>query len=224
MQEENALAAEYEKLYASAKIPFMGKTLTVAQLAAYKENPDREIRKKAVEAEGGFFDEHRDAFDDIYDQLVKNRTKQAKTLGFENYVELSYIRQMRNCYTAKDVDAYRNEVIEQIVPITVEIKANQAKRIGVDHIRYCGPGFFVSPTATRPPRARRRRFWRRARGCTRKCPKKPENLFRRCSTWNCLTSWPRKEKRPEDTVPVCLSINVPLSFPTLTARREMWTF
>ena len=153
MQEENALAAEYEKLYASAKIPFMGKTLTVAQLAAYKENPDREIRKKAVEAEGGFFDEHRDAFDDIYDQLVKNRTKQAKTLGFENYVELSYIRQMRNCYTAKDVDAYRNEVIEQIVPITVEIKANQAKRIGVDHIRYwdqvfCFPDGNASPKGT----------------------------------------------------------------------------
>ena len=38
MQEENRLANEYQKLYASAQIPFMGKTVTVAQLGPYKES------------------------------------------------------------------------------------------------------------------------------------------------------------------------------------------
>ncbi|HCB64879.1 MAG TPA: M3 family oligoendopeptidase, partial [Ruminococcaceae bacterium] len=43
MQEENSLQTQYQQLYASAKIPFDGKTLTVAQLAPYKQNPDRSV-------------------------------------------------------------------------------------------------------------------------------------------------------------------------------------
>lgn len=36
MQEENRLCTEYQKLYASARIDFMGKTVTIAQLIPYK--------------------------------------------------------------------------------------------------------------------------------------------------------------------------------------------
>ena len=50
MQEENRLANEYQKLYASAQIPFMGKTVTVAQLGPYKESTDRATRRAALEA------------------------------------------------------------------------------------------------------------------------------------------------------------------------------
>ena len=83
MQEENRLANEYQKLYASAQIPFMGKTVTVAQLGPYKESTDRATRRAALEAEGSFFDENREQFDELFDKLVKNRTQQAKALGFE---------------------------------------------------------------------------------------------------------------------------------------------
>ena len=57
------------------------------------------MRKAATEAEGGFFDQHRQELDELYDKLVKNRTQQAKKLGFENYVPLGFIRMGRNCYT-----------------------------------------------------------------------------------------------------------------------------
>ena len=103
MQEENRLANEYQKLYASAQIPFMGKTVTVAQLGPYKESTDRATRRAALEAEGSFFDENREQFDELFDKLVKNRTQQAKALGFECFVELGAIRRMRNCYTPADV-------------------------------------------------------------------------------------------------------------------------
>lgn len=45
MAQENALTSAYQKLYASAQIPFRGRTLTVAQLAKYKTNADRAVRK-----------------------------------------------------------------------------------------------------------------------------------------------------------------------------------
>ena len=135
MQEENLLEAEYQKLYASAKIPFDGKELTVAQLHPYKQNPDRAVRRAAWEAEGKFFDENRQKFDEIFDKLVKNRTEQANKLGFQNFVELGYIRRQRNCYGPEDVSQFRRQVAEDLVPVVVEIKENQAKRIGLTKLK-----------------------------------------------------------------------------------------
>lgn len=142
LQEENALTSQYQKLYASAKIDFDGKVLTVAQLAPYKQSADRAVRKAAYEAEGSFFDANREQFDEIYDKLVKNRTAQAKKLGYENYLELGYIRLNRNCYGPVDVARFRRQVVESMVPVVAEIKKAQAKRIGIADMKFYDDNFF----------------------------------------------------------------------------------
>lgn len=142
LQEENALTSQYQKLYASAKIDFDGKVLTVAQLTPYKQSADRAVRKAAYEAEGSFFDANREQFDEIYDKLVKNRTAQAKKLGYENYLELGYIRLNRNCYGPADVAQFRRQVVESMVPVVAEIKKAQAKRIGIADMKFYDDNFF----------------------------------------------------------------------------------
>lgn len=142
LQEENALTSQYQKLYASAKIDFDGKVLTVAQLTPYKQSADRAVRKAAYEAEGSFFDANREQFDEIYDKLVKNRTAQAKKLGYENYLELGYIRLNRNCYGPADVARFRRQVVESMVPVVAEIKKAQAKRIGIADMKFYDDNFF----------------------------------------------------------------------------------
>ena len=136
MQEENRLANEYQKLYASAQIPFQGKTVTVAQLGPYKESTDRATRRAALEAEGSFFDENREQFDALFDKLVKNRTAQAKALGFDSFVELGAIRRQRNCYTPEDAASFREQVVRDLVPLTVKIKERQAKRLGIEDFKF----------------------------------------------------------------------------------------
>lgn len=136
MQEENRLSMEYQKLYAGARIDFMGKTVTVAQLGPYKQDKDRAVRKAALEAEGSFFDAHRQELDEIYDKLVKNRTEQARKLGFETYVPLGFLRMGRNCYTPEDLDSFRDQVVRDLVPLTVQVKARQAKRLGIDDFKF----------------------------------------------------------------------------------------
>ncbi|WP_369297377.1 M3 family oligoendopeptidase [uncultured Neglectibacter sp.] len=136
MQEENRLTTEYQKLYASAQVPFQGKTLTIAQLGPYKEHADRDTRRAALTAEGSFFDEHQKEFDELYDKLVKNRTEQAKKLGFESYVELAALRLQRNCYTPEDVAAFRDRVVRDLVPLTVKVKERQAKRLGIEDFKF----------------------------------------------------------------------------------------
>ncbi|MEY8310626.1 M3 family oligoendopeptidase [Oscillospiraceae bacterium 42-9] len=147
-QEENRLCTEYQKLYASARIEFMGKTLTIAQLGPYKQDPDRAVRKAAMEAEGGFFDEHQAEFDEIYGKLVKNRTEQARKLGFENYVPLGFLRMGRNCYSPEDLDSFRSQVVRDLVPLTVKVKARQQKRLGLDSFKlYDDPLMFKDGSA-----------------------------------------------------------------------------
>lgn len=136
MQEEASLCTAYQKLYASAKIEFDGKICTVAQLAPYKQSPDRAVREAAVRAEGEFFDANRAQFDELFDKLVKNRTAQARKLGFENFVELGYLRRQRNCYGPAEVASFREQIIGEIVPMVSKIKERQRIRIGLDSLKF----------------------------------------------------------------------------------------
>ncbi|MBT2654149.1 M3 family oligoendopeptidase [Bacillus sp. ISL-18] len=141
LQKENRLSTEYTKLLASAKINFEGEERTLAQLDPFTESRDREMRKRASEAKFGFFAEHEEQLDRIYDDLVKVRTEIAQRLGFKNFVELAYYRMMRTDYDAKMVENFRNQVKDFIVPIATRLKERQQERIGVDQLKYYDEGF-----------------------------------------------------------------------------------
>jgi len=149
LQQENKLTTKYSKLIASAKIPFNGEELTLAQLDPFTESTDREVRKKASEAKFGFFNENKEEFDDIFDQLVKLRTKIAQKLGYKNFVELGYARMTRTDYDADMVAKFRDQVKEYIVPLTEKLKERQQARIGVQDLKYYDEGFkFKTGNAT----------------------------------------------------------------------------
>ena len=141
LQEENRLTTEYGKLKASAKIEFDGKTYNLASIGPLMNDNDREVRKNATIAYNKFFEENEDKFDEIYDKLVKLRDKIAKKLGYKNFVELGYIRMNRFDYDEKMVENYRNQVIKDIVPLTVELRKRQAERIGVDKLECYDLGY-----------------------------------------------------------------------------------
>ena len=77
-QEENNLTLEYDKLIASAKIPWGDEELNLSGLRKYMEDTDRDIRRKAYGEFSKFFLSHEKELDEIYDKLVKCRTKQGK--------------------------------------------------------------------------------------------------------------------------------------------------
>ncbi|MBQ6930015.1 MAG: M3 family oligoendopeptidase [Oscillospiraceae bacterium] len=149
MAEENALCSRYEAIYASARIEFDGKVCNVSQLSAYRQSPDREIRKAATEAEGRFFDSHKDEIESIYDRLVKNRTQQAKILGFDSYVDMAYVMRNRS-YSREDVAKFRSQILEIIVPKTVEYKKQQAEAIGVDDFKFIDNDFMFADGNPKP--------------------------------------------------------------------------
>ena len=130
LQQENDLVQEYQKLIASAQIPFEGKTYTLSQLSPFKTDPDDARRLAAWRAEGAWYKEHQPALDEIYDRLVHLRDAMGKKLGYEGYTTLGYYRMLRNCYTKEDVEKFRAAVRRYLVPVADAIYRKQAQRLG----------------------------------------------------------------------------------------------
>ena len=130
LQQENDLTTEYEKLLASAQIPFEGKTYTLSQLTPFKTDADDERRLAAWKAEGQWYKDHQDDLDRIYDQLTHLRDAMGRKLGYEGYTTLGYYRMGRNCYTREDVEKFRAAVVKYLVPVADRIYKEQAKRLG----------------------------------------------------------------------------------------------
>lgn len=133
---ENKLATEYDKLIASAKLEFEGEVRNLSQMAPFMQSEDREMRRRATEKYVSFFEENEAEFDRIYDEMVKVRTNMAKKLGFKNYVEMGYARMARSDYDAEMVANYRKQVYEDLVPVVVELKERQRKRLGLDELKF----------------------------------------------------------------------------------------
>jgi M3 family oligoendopeptidase len=141
LQKENRLSTAYTKLIAAAKIEFEGEERTLAQIDPYIESTDREMRKRASAAKFGFFANHEEDLDRIYDDLVKVRTEIAQKLGFKNFVELGYYRMMRTDYNAEMVANFRQQVKDFIVPIATKLKERQRERLGLEQLKYYDEGF-----------------------------------------------------------------------------------
>ncbi|MBO4456502.1 MAG: M3 family oligoendopeptidase [Butyrivibrio sp.] len=136
MQEENVLVSRYDKLIASARINFNGEECNLSLMRKYLMDKDREVRKRAWKAYSEYFMSVTDEIDEIYDKLVKNRTAQAKTLGYDSFVELGYNRMVRNSYRRKEVENFRKQIKESFVPLVTKVNEQRRKQIGVDKLKY----------------------------------------------------------------------------------------
>lgn len=136
MQEENTLVTEYEKLLASAKISWGEETLNLSLLTPYLKHKDAKIRREAQEKQNEFFLSIQDKLDELYDKLVKNRTLQAKKLGFETYTSLGYLRMQRNCYGREEIENLRRQVKEVWVPFAESIFEKRKERLGLSKLSY----------------------------------------------------------------------------------------
>ena len=144
LQEENRLKTEYQKLIASAQIPFDGETLTLSRLTPYKQSADDDKRHRAWAVESEFFSSHAAELDDIYDKLTALRTKMGVKMGYENYVDLGYCRMGRNDYTKEDIAEFRESVIKYLVPAAEKVYKAQAERTGVPYpLKYSDTHLFA---------------------------------------------------------------------------------
>ena len=150
MQEENELVSKYTKLIATAKIEFEGETYNLSLMSKFTTSQDRDVRKRAYKAMSDYFLSVTDEIDDLYDKMVKNRTAQARMLGYENYIPLGYMRMNRNSYGQEQVENFRKQVKEAFVPFVTEINKKRSARIGVDSLKLYDNGVYFTNGNPKP--------------------------------------------------------------------------
>ena len=136
MVEENRIVSEYSQLMAGMEFEFRGEKLPRPMLAKYYKSDDRETRKEAMEVLGRTLMANREQLDSIYDRLVHVRTRTAQKMGYKNFVELGYYRMGRLCYDADDVKTFRQNVVNDIVPVVTRLRLENAKRMGIDKFMF----------------------------------------------------------------------------------------
>ncbi len=130
--EESKLSMEYDALIASAKVEFRGSTYNLPQMGKFLQDVDRQTRKEAAEAYYSYLDAHiKDKAEELYDKLVKVRTRMAKKMGYSSYTELAYLKMSRFDYNQDDVKRYRDQINEFVTPIACKIMKAQFKRTGI---------------------------------------------------------------------------------------------
>lgn len=133
---ESNLCADYSRTAARCKTTFQGEECNFYGLLKYMESPDREVRKAAYHAWADLYAGAADDLDKQYDQLIQVRVGMAKKMGFSSYTELAYKNRRRLYYTPEDVAQFRKQILEEVVPACWEIRKKQAKRLGLDALKY----------------------------------------------------------------------------------------
>jgi len=133
---EAKLQAEYSELTAGAKIQFRGKDYNLSGIQKFREDPDRQTRHDAEIVRWQWFASNRQQLDRIFDDLVKLRDEMARELKFNDYIELGYKRMKRVDYNRNDVEQFRAEVREHLVPLAMELRKQQAARLAAEPLMF----------------------------------------------------------------------------------------
>ncbi len=136
MEEEARLTARYTELLAGARLQVAGQEVNLSGLAPFAEAPDRALRHAAEAARWGFFEQHGEELDSIYDALVTLRHGMARKLGFETYTPLAYRNMHRADYGPEQVARYREEVLRHVVPLVAKLLAARRAKHRWDKLRY----------------------------------------------------------------------------------------
>ena len=148
--EESRLDAQYTELLASGKFEFQGETLTLSEMAKFAEHPDREVRHEAAQLRWGWFHDNMEQLDTLFDQLVRLRQRMAEKLGYKNFIPLGYQQMQRIDYDQEDVDKFRAEVRQHVVPLSVEIRQQQGLSLGIDPLMAWDEGLHDSAGNPQP--------------------------------------------------------------------------
>ena len=134
-QRENELMQEYEQLIGSCKEEVLGSPRSFGELQGMLSDNDREVRKAAFKSFSNFLHNNETRFEEIWSELITVRNQMGRNLGYDNYIPLAYLERLRLEYGEKEVDDFRQQIVDEIVPLCAKIYEFQAKALGLDELK-----------------------------------------------------------------------------------------
>lgn len=133
---EAELVSRFMKTQAAATVEFKGEQIGNYGLLKIMQSTDRAERKEAFEAWAKLYEGIAPTLEEIYDSLVKVRAGMAKKLGFKNFIPMGYLRRRRFDYTEKELEVFRKQVREVVVPAAAKLYERQKEALGIDTLYY----------------------------------------------------------------------------------------
>lgn len=136
MEKEQELIFKYQKLKATIKIDFDGKSLSEGEIRKYITSENRETRREASIALHKAFINLREEFSNILSELIKVRNELAKVNGFESFADYMNIEKGRRDYGQKELLDFCSSVSEELSDFLIKLSNAQAKRLGLEKLSY----------------------------------------------------------------------------------------
>ena len=129
------LAVKYEKLYAKATVEINGKIMALPQAASLLSSPDEKLRKDVYLKTRGWVLKNHAKLSKIYKDLIKLRNQMGRNVGYKDFILLGYESMGRTDYGLKEVEKFRKNVRQYVVPLRKKLNAQKAKALGVKNLR-----------------------------------------------------------------------------------------
>ncbi len=133
---EAELVSRFMKTQAAATVEFKGEQIGNYGLLKIMQSTDRAERKEAFEAWAKLYEGIAPTLEEVYDGLVKVRSGMAKKLGFKSFIPMGYLRRRRFDYTEKELEVFRKQVREVVVPAAAKLYERQKEALGIDTLYY----------------------------------------------------------------------------------------
>jgi oligoendopeptidase F len=133
--EEAKLCQQYQKLIGAQTVNFRGAEKTLVQMGRCLEEPDRALRQEAWELVAKRRLQDAEKCEEIFDELIKLRTRIAKNAGFENYRDYAHRQKCRFDYTPADCLKFHDAIESQIMPVVREIQNERRKKLKLEKLR-----------------------------------------------------------------------------------------
>lgn len=133
-QRESELGSEYQDIMLSAQGELNGEKKSLSELKALFGHDDRNVRRDAFMAFSKAIKENESRLEEIWDELIKTRNEIGKRLGNDNFIPVGYLQNHHIYYSQEDVECFRKQVVEEVVPLCEKMYAAQKERLGVDEL------------------------------------------------------------------------------------------
>jgi oligoendopeptidase F len=132
---DSELRQKYQKIMGAMTATYEGKEQTLQQLARHLEENDRVRRQEVWELIARRRQEDREALEDLYDEMVKLRTRIGRNAGFKDYRDYSFRARGRFDYTPEHCFDFHRANETAVVPALRRRHERRRRKLGVDPLR-----------------------------------------------------------------------------------------
>ncbi len=126
---------QFGQITGAMQVEINGETFTLQQAAKFLQNEDRAVRENAYRKIQTRRLEDKEKLNNLFNELLALRNKEATNAGFENYRDYRFEELGRFDYSKEDCYKFQEAVKLHVLPLINDIYKKKKEKLGVDVLR-----------------------------------------------------------------------------------------